>query len=171
MRPKYVDRLLGRSHLLGATHSWMGMSEVSDDPGQQMFAGERRRHHYHRTRAALAELGGAEACLHQEGLGRSTWLATRSPARVSAPAAPAPLARLLMRPPTRRCVWGSLAGRGVPRTTFAEQTLQTRAIVHPVSLPQVIRGCRSCIFFFGLAVGMALRKPSPMFCGFVANAG
>ena len=69
MRPKQFDRLLGRSHLQCDAHSWMGMLELGDDLRQQICAGERRRHDRHRTRAALAELGGAEARLHQEGLG------------------------------------------------------------------------------------------------------
>ena len=132
-----------------------------------MFAGERRRRHYHRTRAALAELGGAEACLHQEGLG-SKFVAgdevtsTCERARRAGSASSTPLARLLMRPPTRRCVWRSPAGRGGRRERFLpSKKLQTRAIVLPVSLPQVIRGCRSCIFFFGVAIGMVLRSRHP----------
>ena len=45
------------------------MLELGDDLRQQIGAGERGGHDCHRTRAAFAELGGAEAGLHQEGLG------------------------------------------------------------------------------------------------------
>ena len=69
MRPKQFDRLLGRSHLQGDAYVRMGMLELGDDLGQQICAGKRRRHDGHRTRAALAELGDAEAGLHQQGLG------------------------------------------------------------------------------------------------------
>ena len=45
------------------------MLEFGDRLGQQIGACKRRGHDRHRTSAALAELGGAEASLHQEGLG------------------------------------------------------------------------------------------------------
>src|SRR5918993_1440125 len=47
----------------------MRVLEVRDDLRQQKPPGERRRRDRDRTRAALAELGGAEARLHQKGLG------------------------------------------------------------------------------------------------------
>ncbi len=69
MRPQQLDRLDGRSNLQGDANSWMGMLKFSDDFRQQICTGERRRCDRDGTSAALAELGGAEARLHQEGLG------------------------------------------------------------------------------------------------------
>ena len=69
MRSKQFDRLFGRSHLQGDAHSGMAALELHDDLGQQICAGKRRRHDRHRTEVAAAELGYAEACSHQQGLG------------------------------------------------------------------------------------------------------
>jgi hypothetical protein len=63
------------------------MLKLGDDPGYS-----ERSHNHHRTGAAFAELGDAEICL-QRALTRSTKLATKSPALMSAPAMPAPRVR------------------------------------------------------------------------------
>jgi hypothetical protein len=59
------------------------MLELGDDLGQQISA-VRTTPRPPPNQSRFAELGGAEACLHQERLARSTWFATKSPALVSA---------------------------------------------------------------------------------------
>jgi hypothetical protein len=69
MQSKQFDRLFGRFHLQGDAHFRMGMLELHDELREQIYAGKRRRHDRHRTRATAAELGYAEACPDQQGLG------------------------------------------------------------------------------------------------------